>query len=63
MQYDFVIQLRPEGGPDRNVFRGRLEHIDSGRSGHFDSLSEFFDLLVRLSASSQPARQSHLNGE
>jgi hypothetical protein len=54
MHNDFVLQLRSEPGDSRDIFRGRLEHIDSGRSGHFNSFLEFLELLVRLSAETQP---------
>ncbi len=58
MHTDFVLQLRSEPVDSRDIFRGRLEHIDSGRSGHFNSFLEFLELLARLSAESQTPHPS-----
>ena len=41
MQGAFVIQLRREPDPERGCFEGRIEHVDSGCSTHFQDLHEF----------------------
>jgi hypothetical protein len=45
---DFVIQLRTDGESPVAQIRGRMEHIDSGRSGSFQNLEELGALIVRL---------------
>jgi hypothetical protein len=50
MQGDFVIQLRPGCDPAEGQFVGRIEHIDTGRSGSFRSLEELRAMIVRLLA-------------
>lgn len=47
---DFVIQLRMDGESAGAQIRGRIEHIDSGRSGSFQNLDELGALIVRLVA-------------
>jgi hypothetical protein len=49
VQGDFVIQLHTDSGPGE-PFRGRIEHIDSGRAGSFETLEELGVLLLRLLA-------------
>ena len=34
----FVVHLRPEALPEEGLLVGRVEHVVSGRSEHFDSL-------------------------
>ncbi len=46
MQGDFVIQVRPDVDPDRGIFHGRIEHVDSGRSARFRSLEELVAFVV-----------------
>jgi hypothetical protein len=50
MYGDFVIQLRKDSDPALGQFRGRIEHIDSGFSGTFQSLEDLRDLIVQLLA-------------
>ena len=50
MQGDLVIQLRPGSDPAAGQFVGRIEHIDTGRSGSFRSLEELAAAIVRLLA-------------
>lgn len=53
MQGDFVIQVRPDADPARGIFRGRIEHVDSGQSARFQSLEE---LASFIAAHIQPAQ-------
>jgi hypothetical protein len=48
MQGDFVIQLSPGSEPAAGQFRERVEQIDTGRSGSFQSLEELGAMIVRL---------------
>lgn len=48
MQRDFVIQFRPDCDLGNGQFQGRLEHIDSGRSGSFRTIAELATLVTRL---------------
>jgi hypothetical protein len=43
----FVVQLRPEALPEEGLLVGRVEHVVSGRSEHFDSLPELLAFLGR----------------
>ena len=54
MQGDFVIQLRPGSEPGAGQFVGRIEHIDSGLSGSFQSLEELGAVIIRLLAKAEP---------
>lgn len=47
MRRDFVIQLRPNTDLGDGKFEGRVEHIDSGRSAHFQSVEEFLAFVAR----------------
>ena len=43
----FVVHLRPEALPEEGLLVGRVEHVVSGRSEHFDSLPELLAFLGR----------------
>ena len=43
----FVVQVRPEALPEEGLLVGRVEHVVSGRSEHFDSLPELLAFLGR----------------
>ena len=43
----FVVHLRPEALPEKGLLVGRVEHVVSGRSEHFDSLPELLAFLGR----------------
>ena len=43
----FVVQLRPEALPEEGLLVGRVEHVVSRRSEHFDSLPELLAFLGR----------------
>ena len=60
MQGDFVIQLRPGSDPAAGQFVGRIEHIDTGRSGSFRSLEDLGAVIVRLLAQTQSQEQANL---
>jgi hypothetical protein len=38
VQRAFAVHFRPGGGPRRRRFRGRVEHLPSGRTAEFSSL-------------------------
>jgi hypothetical protein len=46
MQRDFVIQIRPDADVLNGQLAGRVEHIASGRAGHFKDVDE----LIRFVA-------------
>lgn len=54
----FVVHLGPEGGRRRR-FRGRVEHLSSGRAAHFASLAE----LLRFFADGGGAAPASRKGE
>jgi len=41
-----VIQLRPNTDFPSGQFEGRVEHIDTGRSAHFQSVEELLTFLA-----------------
>jgi hypothetical protein len=43
----FVVHLRREALPEEGLLVGRVEHVVSGRSEHFDSLPELLAFLGR----------------
>jgi hypothetical protein len=53
VQRDFVLQLKPTSDPMHNDFRGRIEHIDSGRAASFRTLEELAAAIARLLASTE----------
>ena len=50
MRRAFVIQLRQKASPDVVEFAGRVEHVDSGRAGHFGSVDELVRFMERTIA-------------
>ncbi len=42
----FVVQFHREADPGAGRFLGRIEHVVSGRVGHFQSLEELVALVV-----------------
>ena len=44
---DFVIQVRPDVEPGRAVFQGRVEHMDSGHSAHFQTADELIAFIIQ----------------
>ena len=44
----FVLQLSSETGPTLEPFRGRVEHLRTGRRARFDSFDDFRAALIRL---------------
>ncbi|MGI9294464.1 MAG: hypothetical protein ACR2PS_10835 [Pseudomonadales bacterium] len=47
----FVIQFGGETVPTRNLFEGRVEHINSGQAMHFQSLVELLEFVEQVFAS------------
>jgi hypothetical protein len=51
----FVVHFATAGGTRRR-FRGRVEHLSSGRTAHFSSLAQLLGFVaVVLDSTSQPA--------
>ena len=46
-EWAFVVQLRPGALPEEGRMAGRVEHVASGRSEHFESLPELLAFLGR----------------
>ena len=44
----FVVQFAADTLPASNCYRGRVEHIDSGRSQRFTSLDELITFVNEL---------------
>lgn len=44
----FVVQFAADTRPAANRYRGRIEHIDSGRSQRFASLDELISFVSEL---------------
>ena len=44
----FVVQFRTATDFDANHVEGRVEHIASGRTAHFESTSELLEVLARI---------------
>ncbi len=44
----FLVQLSAKVDATLQEYEGRLEHLDSGLRGRFDSREEFFTLLERM---------------
>jgi hypothetical protein len=46
----FVVQLSGDTAPGERRFRGRVEHIDSGRSQRFESIDDLITFLSEVLA-------------
>ncbi|NOT55352.1 MAG: hypothetical protein HOP18_12160 [Deltaproteobacteria bacterium] len=44
----FVVQLRTSSNLSRGPIEGRVEHVVSGQSTHFDSLDELLTFMARV---------------
>jgi hypothetical protein len=44
----FVLQLSRDTGPTLEPFRGRVEHLRTGRRARFETLEEFQAAVIRL---------------
>jgi hypothetical protein len=55
----FVVQLRAQTDPARDLFIGRLEHIASGEARRFSSAAELLALIAEMGG----ARRSTEEGE
>jgi hypothetical protein len=44
----FVVQLHADAQPEQGQFRGRVEHIVSYQSAHFESVAELTAFMVRV---------------
>ena len=65
MRRAFVFQLSSTATQDH--FEGRIEHVDSGKSGHFHSVDEAMcfvrQVLADIEAAHQPPMEETLNIE
>ena len=46
MECAFVVQLPRQPRPERGAFAGRVEHVDSGCSIHFETVDEFLAFIA-----------------
>jgi hypothetical protein len=44
----FVVQLHADAQPEKGQFRGRVEHLVSYQSVHFESVEELTAFMVRV---------------
>ena len=44
----FVVQLHADAQPEQGQFRGRVEHLVSYQSAHFESVEELTAFMVRV---------------
>jgi hypothetical protein len=44
----FVVHLRTSSNLSRGPIEGRVEHVVSGQSTHFDSLDELLTFMARV---------------
>jgi len=56
MERAFVVQLRSEPDLLAGRFEGRVDHVDSGRSTHFETLEEFVNFVISVLARHQTDR-------
>ena len=54
MQRDFVIQIRPDADVSGGQLAGRIEHIASGRAGHFKDICELVSFISAVLAAPPP---------
>lgn len=57
-EWAFVVQLRPGALPEEGRMTGRVEHVPSGRSEHFESLPELLAFLGRVLRNVEEASSS-----
>ena len=53
----FVVQFTSDTAPTSQCFRGRVEHIDSGRSQRFDSLDNLVAFLTEALEANESEEQ------
>jgi hypothetical protein len=60
VQWAFVVHLRTSSNVARGPIEGRVEHVISGQSTHFDSLEELLAFIDRvlLKVRAPPRRRS-----
>jgi hypothetical protein len=54
----FVVQLSREALGTHDSFRGRAEHVVSGRAAHFETLDELLAFIQRVLAGLRESRES-----
>ena len=52
----FVVQFRADADFEGGRAGGRVEHVASGCSAHFESVDELLELFVRLLKEAEPVR-------
>jgi hypothetical protein len=55
MRRAFVFQLSSKATPDH--LEGRIEHVDSGRSGHFNSIDDAICFVRQVLADTESAEE------
>ena len=58
----FVVQLSHEALGTRDSFRGRGEHVVSGRAIHFETLDELLAFIQQVLAALRASRKSSAEG-
>ncbi len=48
VEWAFVVHVRPEARPEEGRMAGRVEHVASGRTEHFESVPELLAFLGRV---------------
>jgi hypothetical protein len=54
----FVVQFRTATDFECDRVQGRVEHVASGQTAHFESARELLETLARLSRSAPVGRQT-----
>jgi hypothetical protein len=55
----FVVQFRAVTDFECGRVQGRVEHVASGQTAHFESARDLLDTFARLSKSTAMDRQAH----
>jgi hypothetical protein len=63
VHWAFVVHFRTDTDMTRGHITGRVEHVVSGQSAHFDSLEELLEFMARVLASVRaPPRRGPSSG-
>src|SRR5688572_9821004 len=57
----FVVHFGPGGGPRRRRFRGRVEHLASGRTARFSSLERLLGFVTTTLDGADPGLAAALS--
>jgi hypothetical protein len=53
IQHSFVVQFASHTGFDKESLEGRIEHLVSGKSAHFQSLEHLHAFVIQVLAASR----------